>query len=110
MVIIGFSLDGIGVLIIATGASIATVHALINRRDPFVERYQLLRQNLGRAILVGLEFIIAGDIIRTVVIDPTILNVTVLGLIILIRTFLSIMLHFEVEGHWPWQNNGTLKL
>jgi uncharacterized membrane protein len=110
MVIIGFSLDGIGVLIIAIGASLATIHALFNRKEPFVERYQLLRQNLGRAILVGLEFIIAGDIIRTVVVDPTILNVVVLGLIVLIRTFLSIMLHFEVEGHWPWQDHGTIKL
>ena len=69
----------------------------------------MLRENLGRAILVGLEFMIAGDIIRTVVVSPTVLNVAVLGLIVLIRTFSSMMLQPEVEGRWPWQSAATHK-
>jgi uncharacterized membrane protein len=59
---------------------------------------------MGRAILLGLEFLVAGDIIDTVVVDPTLDNVIVLGLIILIRTFLGIALQLEVEGRWPWQH------
>jgi len=66
--------------------------------------YRLFRQDLGRAILLGLEFLIAGDIIRTVVVAPTLENVLILGLIVLIRTFLSIALQLEVEGRWPWQH------
>jgi uncharacterized membrane protein len=52
---------------------------------------------------LGLEFLVAGDIIRTVVVAPTLENVVILGLIVLIRTFLSRALHLEVEGRWPWQ-------
>jgi uncharacterized membrane protein len=65
--------------------------------------YSSYRQDIGRAILLGLEFLIAGDIIRTVVVAPTIQNVLVLGLIVLIRTFLSLSLQLEIEGRLPWQ-------
>ena len=65
--------------------------------------YDTFRRQLGRSIILGLEFLIAGDIIRTVIVADTLTNVTILGLIILIRTFLSFTLHFEVEGRWPWQ-------
>ena len=64
------------------------------------------RQDIGRAILLGLEFLIAGDIIRTVVVAPTIQNVLVLGLIVLIRTFLSMSLQLEIEGKLPWRREG----
>ena len=65
--------------------------------------YRTYRRQLGRSIILGLEFLIAGDIIRTVVVADTIENVAILGLIILIRSFLSVTLHLEVEGRWPWQ-------
>lgn len=65
--------------------------------------FRIFRQNIGRAILLGLEFLVAGDIIRTVVVSPTMDNVEVLGLIVLIRTFLSMSLQLELEGRWPWQ-------
>lgn len=58
---------------------------------------------LGRAILLGLEFLVAGDIIRTVAISPTISSVGVLAVIVLIRTVLSATLTVEIEGRWPWQ-------
>jgi uncharacterized membrane protein len=62
---------------------------------------------MGRAILLGLEFLVAGDIIRTVVVDPTLDNVIVLGLVVLIRTFLSMTLQLEVDGRWPWQHHDS---
>ena len=73
--------------------------------------YRIYRRQLGRSIILGLEFLIAGDIIRTVVVADTLTNVTILGIIILIRTFLSFALHLEVEGYWPWEKakNGDAK-
>ncbi|QSQ22690.1 DUF1622 domain-containing protein [Pyxidicoccus parkwayensis] len=67
------------------------------------ETYRRFRLNLGRAILLGLEFLVAADIIRTVSREPTLLDVSVLGLIVLVRTFLSFTLTVELEGRWPWQ-------
>lgn len=69
--------------------------------------YRTYRRQLGRSIILGLEFLIAGDIIRTVVVADTLENIAVLGLIILIRSFLSITLHLEVEGRWPWQRDNV---
>ena len=61
------------------------------------------RRTLGRSILTGLELLVAADIIRTVAIEPTLQSVLVLGLIVLIRTFLSMSLEVEIDGRWPWQ-------
>jgi uncharacterized membrane protein len=58
---------------------------------------------MGRSLLLGLEFLVAGDVVRTVALDPTLNNVAVLGLLVLIRTFLGWSLAVEIEGHWPWQ-------
>ncbi len=68
-------------------------------RYTFIE----LRQALSKAILLGLEILIAADIMATVVTEPTLKNVAVLGLIVLIRTFLSLSLQIEVDGKFPWQ-------
>jgi len=65
--------------------------------------YKILKQELGKAILLGLEILVAGDIIATVVTEPTIDRLLALGLIVLIRTFLSISIQVEVEGKFPWQ-------
>ncbi|APU69340.1 DUF1622 domain-containing protein [Christiangramia flava] len=65
--------------------------------------YKTLRQELGKAILLGLEILVAGDIIATVVTEPTMQRVLVLGVIVLIRTFLSISIQLEIEGRFPWQ-------
>ena len=65
--------------------------------------YSRFRRVLGRAILIGLELLVAADIIRTVAVTPTIESVSVLGLIVLIRTFLSWSLEVEISGRWPWQ-------
>ncbi len=74
------------------------------RRCGWLEAYQQFRQNLARSIILGLEFLIAGDIIRTVTVDQTLTGAAVLALIVLIRVMLSLMLQFEIEGRWPWQS------
>ncbi|MGC4116805.1 MAG: DUF1622 domain-containing protein [Myxococcales bacterium] len=67
------------------------------------DAYRRLRHDLGRAILLGLEFLVAADIIRTVSSRPTLVGVAVLAVIVLIRTFLSFTLEVELEGKWPWR-------
>ena len=103
MEIVGTAVDGVGVFIVAAGAFVATVRLLVRRVHNMGNYYSSYRQDIGRAILLGLEFLIAGDIIRTVVVAPTIQNVLVLGLIVLIRTFLSLSLQLEIEGKLPWR-------
>lgn len=71
---------------------------------PFDRRYRALRANLGRAILLGLEFLVAADIIGTVAIEPSFRSLGVLALIVAIRTFLSFSLELEISGRWPWQH------
>lgn len=104
--ICGYIMEAGGVLVIASGF-IAAVFIFFksSRRLTIDTAYTEFRRNLGRSILLGLEFLIAGDIIRTVVISATLQNIAVLALIIMIRTFLSITLHLEVEGRWPWQES-----
>ncbi|SDS37932.1 Uncharacterized membrane protein [Gillisia sp. Hel1_33_143] len=91
-----------GILTIIIGAAIALVRYAF-KLQAANRSYKILRQELGKAILLGLEFLVAGDIIGTVVIDPTIQQVLSLGLIVLIRTFLSLSLQVELEGKFPWQ-------
>ncbi len=66
------------------------------------ERYRRLRQQLGQAILLGLEVLIVGDIVRTIIVDTTLESVGVLGLIVVIRIILSFSLEVEIDGAWPW--------
>jgi len=103
MEIVGTTVDGVGVFIVAAGAIVATARLLVRRTHNTGNYYSSYRQDIGRAILLGLEFLIAGDIIRTVVVAPTVQNVLVLGLIVLIRTFLSLSLQLEIEGKLPWR-------
>jgi uncharacterized membrane protein len=100
---IGMTIDAAGVVVIVTGAAIAFVASVVrlSRRESDV--YRRFRQQLGRAILLGLELLVAGDIIRTVAASPTLISIGVLGLIVLIRTFLSFSLEVELTGRWPWQ-------
>ena len=106
MEIVGTAVDGVGVFIVAAGALVATARLMVRRGHNTGNYYSSFRQDIGRAILLGLEFLIAGDIIRTVVVAPTIQNVLVLGLIVLIRTFLSLSLQLEIEGRLPWRREG----
>jgi uncharacterized membrane protein len=101
---VGVAVDVAGVVVIVCGAVIATgvfVRRLLERRDAFSAVYHGFRQSLGRAILLGLEFLVAGDIIRTVAVSPTFTSVGVLAVIVLVRTFLSLSLQVELEGRRP---------
>lgn len=101
---IGLIIDVVGVGVIVGGAALATLAFVRGLRvGTLTDAYVLYRVNLGRAILLGLEFLVAGDIIRTVAIAPTFDSVGVLALIVLVRTFLSFTLEVELEGRWPWQ-------
>jgi uncharacterized membrane protein len=101
---VGLVIDVVGVGVIVIGALVATIGFGLRLRDGTIaDAYAVYRVSLGRAILLGLEFLIAADIIRTVAIEPTWENVGVLGLVVLVRTFLSISLEVELEGRWPWQ-------
>ena len=74
--------------------------------------YEILRQDLGRCILLGLEVLIVADIVRTIIVDPTFESVAVLGTIVVIRIILSFSLEVEIEGTWPWrrrQADGTAR-
>ena len=106
---VGMAVDAVGVLVIVGGILIASVRTLFFAAPPHLDRYTAYRQNLGRAILLGLELLVAGDIIRTVAVAPTLQNLTVLALIVVIRTFLSFSLELEVTGRWPWQQRSGLK-
>ena len=96
----------VGTAIIVVGAFGALALFLIGMarraytRDVLVASF---RSNLGRSILLGLEFLVAADIINTVAVEPTVQSLLVLAGIVLIRTFLSFSLEVEIEGRWPWQ-------
>ncbi len=67
------------------------------------DQYHQLKVSLGKALLLGLEVLVAADIVRTVALEATVESVMVLGLLVLIRTFLSWALVVEIDGHWPWR-------
>ena len=69
-----------------------------------IAAFTRFRSDFGRAILLGLEFLVAADIVGTVAIGPTLQDLSVLGLLVLIRTFLSFSLEVEITGRWPWQS------
>jgi uncharacterized membrane protein len=102
---IGEAIDFAGVVIIALGALIGVVLAALDlsRQARPTEIYGRLRTFLGRSLLLGLEFLVAGDIIKTVAIEPTFDSVIVLAIIVLVRTVLSLSIDVEIDGRWPWQ-------
>jgi len=98
-------MEAVGVAIIAIGGAFAIITFLVSQiGDGTKMTYSRLRQQLGKAILLGLEVLVAADIIATVVTEPTLQKVLILGIIVLIRTFLSLSLQVEVEGKFPWQS------
>ena len=102
---ISLVIEATGVLVIVLGAVVAAAVFLLRlaRGGSRGETYHAFRTSLARAILLGLEFLVAADIIGTVAVEPTLKNLYVLGLIVLIRTFLSFSLEVEINGRWPWQ-------
>ncbi len=96
-----------GIVIIVVGLLFAVVNFATRMRHDGA--YATMRQQVGKAILLGLEVLVAADIIMTVTTEPTLENVAVLGIVVLIRTFLSFSLEVELDGKWPWQDKRSGK-
>lgn len=99
----GEVVDVIGVIAIVVGVAYAIIDAALRGLRRIGPVYTRFRRVLGRAILLGLELLVAADIIKTVAVTPTLESVAVLAIIVLIRTFLSWSLEVEISGRWPWQ-------
>ena len=102
----GKCIDAAGIAIIVGGAVLATLDFFneLRHKSRMQTAYRRYRSGMGRALLLGLELLVAADIIRTVAIAPTFESVGVLAAIVVIRTFLSTALEVELEGRWPWQH------
>ena len=103
MIATGIEIAGVGIIVVS--AVIAALLFLQQglRGQGWGKAYEGFRAHLGRGILLGLELLVAADIIGTVAITPTFESLGVLAAIVLIRTFLSFSLEVEIEGRWPWQ-------
>ena len=99
---IAFEVVGVSVVVIGFVASVV-VGARAWWAGGATAAYGAVRSTFGRSILLGLEVLVAGDIIRTVALQPTLVNLAVLGLLVAIRTFLAWSLEVEIDGRWPWQ-------
>jgi uncharacterized membrane protein len=100
------AIEILGALIIVAGVirvaiTRGTIRYLFQLDKPGA--FESYKHQMGRSLLLGLEFLVAGDVVRTVALEPTLTNVAVLGLLVLIRTFLSWSLAVEIEARWPWQ-------
>ncbi len=98
----------IGVLIMFFGLFLAFYRGIFSTHGFNHDTYIEVRQTVGKSILLGLEVLIAADIMATVVTEPTLRSILVLGFIVLIRTFLSLSLQVELEGRFPWQKEKTV--
>jgi uncharacterized membrane protein len=103
----GEVIDVLGVVAIVVGVLYAAVDAGLRGLRRVSPVYSRFKRVLGRAILLGLELLVAADIIKTVAVTPTLDSVVVLAVIVLIRTFLSWSLELEISGRWPWQKRDS---
>ena len=94
---------GVGLIAGLSILSLAWAVVLLARRVPGRDVYRQTRRRLGHGILVGLEFLVAADIVHTVAVDLTFESVGILAVVVAIRTFLSFALEVELDGRWPWQ-------
>lgn len=103
--IVSLLIELLAVAIIVTAIVYASAQAVKEglTHGPFDEVYAKYKAWLGKSLLLGLEILIAADVIRTVALEPSLMSVAVLGVLIIIRTFLSWSLILEMEGRWPWQ-------
>ena len=103
----GRILDAVGVVVILGGVVLSTlaIAVVALKRRTIHDLYRTYRQNLGRSILIGLEFLVAGDIIRSVGGNLSLDSVLILAIIVLIRSLLGIEFEMEIEGRWPWQRS-----
>jgi uncharacterized membrane protein len=104
---VAFGIEIVGAVVIVAGVlriviTRGAVSFLFKLEKPGA--YGSYKYQMGRSLLLGLDFLVAGDVVRTVALEPTLVNISVLALLVLVRTFLSWSLAVEIEGHWPWQS------
>jgi uncharacterized membrane protein len=104
------AIEMLAVAVIVVVIALATAHYVLAsvRRRGTPAAYEEYRHRVGRALLLTLEILVAADIVRTVALDNTLRSIAGLGLLVLIRTFLSWSLMLEIEGRWPWQRGGAV--
>ena len=103
----GIEIVGTAIIVVGALGALIRFGLVISRGLSSGDAVAGFRSELGRAILLGLEFLVAADIINTVAVEPTLGSLAVLGGIVLIRTFLSFSLEVEIEGRWPWQRQNS---
>ena len=101
--VMGEVVELVGILIIVSGFVSAFFSGFVFRKEKSETRFDAFRSGAKRSMMLGLDFLVAGDIIRTVTVNQTLEGVATLGLLVLIRTILVFAIHVETEGHWPWQ-------
>jgi len=102
---VAVGIEAIAIGIIVVGAITTTIIFLVRiiKEGALEDCYRKFRSDFGKAILLGLEFLIASDIVGTVAVGPTYTDLGILALLVVIRTFLSFSLELEITGRWPWQ-------
>ena len=103
-------IEGLAVLVIVGGIAYGIVRYFLHTRLNVGGAYKRFKDRIGNSLLLGLEFLVAADIIRTVALNPTLQSVVVLGMLVLIRTFLSWALVVEIEEKWPWQGKNECRV
>ena len=98
------AIESLAVLIIVVATIHGTIRFLVHTRAQVADAYEQYKAQLGKSLLLGLELLVAADIIETVTLERTMQNVLMLAVLVLVRTFLSWSLIVEMEGHWPWRN------
>jgi uncharacterized membrane protein len=109
---IGMERAALGIEVLAVAGIVAAIlfgtgRFLFHLASNLDAAYRIYKQHLAKALLLGLEFLVAADIVRTVALDATLANVAILGLLVVVRTFLSWSLVVEMDGRWPWQGTGS---
>jgi uncharacterized membrane protein len=100
---LGIELLAVLIIIVAIAASTVQYFYHVAKRQATLGHYRDYKNSLARSLLLGLEILVAADVVRTVALEATIQSVAVLGMLVLIRTFLSWALVVETDGHWPWK-------
>lgn len=103
--IVGLGIEILAAMVIVIGLAWSTY--LFLRRQMAEEHYDIYKIRIGRSLLLGLEVVVAADIVKTIAVEPTLLSLAVLAGLVLIRTFLSWTLVLEIEGRWPWQREAV---
>jgi len=108
--ILSLIIEGLAVTLIVFGVFVSTIRFFVSRyreSAPYERRYTDYRHALARSLMLGLEILVAADVVRTIALEPTFENVAVLGILVMIRIALGWSLVVEIEGRWPWQTSST---